>query len=249
LVQLVGNDVNNLITLLKAPRAFLTPGETFEATVISKDGEQILLRIKDQKLPVNSKIPLEVGQKLKLSVVGNQDNLILVKELPMTGQDMIIEKKEALIKAIEKFGPRSEKEMAFIKEAVQQLPVDENTAVRYLLDPHLYSALMIPTKDNSGIYDKIEFINYKGGGVKKDQDIWEVSLELDLPSLGHMELKIKMMEGSIYTQVWAGSKETENILKNKKNELENYCKNIEIIPFNEGPILIANKLEEIDFMV
>lgn len=226
----------------------LKAGQIFEGVVAAKEGEQFLLKMGEDFLPVRSETPLSIGQKVKLQVLGFRGEELLVKKLPLTEVEEAHKKEQQLIKLIEKFGGfKGEKEVSVIKQMIAKLPVDENTAVRYLLDPNLFTALLIPREKSHDAYDKVEITKYRGAMVK--QDIWEVCFELEMPSLGHLELKIRMLGERLYTQIWADVPETENILRCRKEELERFCTNVEIIPVMEGPLITSDYTENIDLMV
>ena len=227
-------------------QVLLSKGQIFEAIVASKDGEKFWLKIGEQTLPVISEINLKEGQRIKLVVIGTRGEEILVKKISLADIEEKNGKKESLLKIIEKFGV-SEKDVKGISDIVQKLPVESNTAVRYLLDPHLFAALLIPKENNINSFDKIEVMKYKG--MAKEQDVWEVNFELEMAVLGHIEIVVKMLGTGLYTQIWASSKETENILRNRKKDVQVFCTNVEIIPVVEGPLIAKNSTENIDFVV
>ena len=73
-----------------------------------------------------------------------------------------------LAKAVEKYGVRGKKELAILKEALQKLPVEENTAIRYLLDPHLGVALLFPAEKGEDVYNKLEIAKYNDLVTQED---------------------------------------------------------------------------------
>jgi hypothetical protein len=162
-------------------------------------------------------------------------------------EENIRNKNHLLDRLIERYGFRGEKDTAVIKEAVQRLPIEENTAVRYLLDPFLFTALLIPGEKKDDVYNKLEISRYKG--VVIQEDVWEVCFQLQLPVLKKIEIKLKMQNESLYAQIWADTLETENVLLSRKKDLERLCTKVEIIPYNEGPLIVDNYEQNIDFMV
>lgn len=246
MVRQVGNNLANTIVVLKDFACLLLrPGQVFTSVVISqaKGSQQYLLKAGENLLSVHSEKPLQIGQKLSLHVLGRQGENLLVEKLPGTME----QEAAVLAKAVEKYGVRGKKELAILKEALQKLPVEENTAIRYLLDPHLGVALLFPAEKGEDVYNKLEIAKYND--LVTQEDVWEVSLELQLSTLGKIEVKIKMQGRNLHTQIWADSKETEHLLQQRKKELEGFCTNIEILPFTEGPLLITNRLDNIDLMV
>lgn len=225
----------------------LRPGQVFTGVIVAKEGKQYWLKAGENMLPVRSENPLEVGQKIKLHVLGFRGEDLLVEKLPWTMEEEGSKKAKVLARLIEKYGSREEKELAVIKEALLKLPVEENTAVRYLLDPYLWAALLLPREKRDEGYNKLEISRYKGAVSK--EDVWEVSLELQMPVLQKIEVKIKMQGGNLYTQIWADSGETVNILRNKEKDLERFCTSVEILPLEEGPLLRDNYMENINLTV
>jgi hypothetical protein len=250
LVRQVSNNLANTLVVLKDfDCLLLRPGQVFTGVVVSqaKAGKQYLLKTGENLLPVSSEKPLQIGQKIRLHVLGFRGEDLLVEKLPSIMEQQECKKTNVIAKALEKYGVKGEKEIAVIKKVILKLPVEENTAIRYLLDPHLLAALLLPTEKREDVYNKLEITRYNGVLIK--EDVWEVSLELQLPALGRMELKIKKQGENLYMQIWAESGKTENILQKRKKELETFCTSVEIFPFEEGPLLITNHLDNIDLTV
>lgn len=247
MVQGIGDNLPNMLVVTKDLNSFLKPGQTFKAVVAAKDGQHYLLKMGENLLPVRSENLLSVGQQVKLHVLGFRGEELLVKKLPLSEGEEVDKNERQLIRVIEKYGVRGDKEIGVIKENIAKLPIEENTAVRYLLDPHLFTALLIPSEKENDSFDKLEITRYRGTMAK--EDIWEVSFELEMATLGHLELKMKMLGENLFMQIWAGLPETENILKCKKNKLELFCTNVEIIPVNEGPLITGKYVENLDLMV
>lgn len=242
--------VNNTTNIMAVAKDFagliMRPGQVFTGIVLAKEGTLNWLLIGDSLLQVRSEKTLRIGEKLKLRVLGFKGEDLLVEKLPLPiaedgNKDGVLEK------AIEKYGLRGEKETVAIKDAVLKLPVEENTAVRYLLDPFLFAALLIPKNKREDGYNKLEIVRYKGTMIK--EDVWEVSFQLQMPVLKNIEIKLKLQYGNLYVQIWTDSAETENILQKKKEDIESFCTKVEIIPCAEGPLIIDYYKENIDFMV
>lgn len=248
MVQGISGNMPNVLAVLKNfADIFLNPGQIFEALVVSQEGEQYWLQVAGKMLPVRAETSLMIGQKLSLQVLGLQGEELLVKKLPLKVEDDYNKKEQLFLKMIKKYGSRGEKEVIAIKESLQKLPVDENTAVRYLLDPHLFTALLILKESADDCFDKIEVNTYKSS-LGKDE-IWEVIFELEMPLLGHLELKMKMLGKGLYMQIWAALTETENILRERKKELERFCPHVEIMAVENGPLVSVDYTKNIDLMV
>ena len=249
MIEGIGNQTNNIMVVAKDFAGFiLRPGQVFTGIVLAKEGQQYWLKVGESFLPVRADKSLQVGEQIKLRVLDFKGEDLLVERIPLMLEENAQNKTHLIDKLIERYGFRGEKETVVIKEAVQKLPVAENTAVRYLLDPFLFTALLIPAekKDNDA-YNKIEISRYKGVVIK--DDVWEVCFQLQLPVLKNLEIKIKMQNESLYAQIWADTWETENILLSRKEDLERLCTKVEIIPYNEGPLIFDNYEQNIDFMV
>ncbi|MDD2211586.1 MAG: flagellar hook-length control protein FliK [Clostridia bacterium] len=250
MVGKIGSNAANIMVVAKDfAGLILRPGQVFTAVVVSlaQEGEQYLLKTGESLLPVRSEKPLEIGQKIRLHVLGFKGEDLLVEKLPWIIGEEGSKKAKVIARAIAKYGFKGEKETAVIKEALLKLPVEENTAVRYLLDPYLFAALLLPREKREDGYNKLEITRYKGAVVK--EDVWEVVFQLQMPTLRKIEVKIKMQGGKLYTQIWADSGETEKILQGKKKDLEKFCLSVEILSFEEGPLIIDHYTENINLMV
>jgi hypothetical protein len=250
LVCRVGNNLGKMMVVLKDfDCLLLRPGQVFTGIVVSQvnAGKQYVLKTGENLIQVHSEKPLQIGQKIRLHVLGFEGKNLLVEKLSGTMEQEESKKAKVIARAIEKYGVKGEKEATVIKDTLRKLPIAEDTAIRYLLDPHLWAALLLPTKKGEDIYNKLEISKYSG--VIIEEDFWEVNLELQLSILGKIEVKVKMQGENLYAQIWADSGETENVLQKQKKELEKFCTSVEIFPFEEGPLLITNHLDNIDLMV
>jgi hypothetical protein len=248
LIEGIVNKANNIMVVAKDfAGLILRPGQVFKGVVLAKEGQQYWLKVGDNLLPVRADKSLQVGEQIKLRVLDFKGEDLLVERIPLQLEEGAQNKNHVINNLIERYGFRGEKETAVIKEAVQKLPVEENTAVRYLLDPFLFLALLIPGEKKDELYHKIEISRYKGAMIK--EDVWEVCFQLQLSVLKNIEIKIKMQGASLYAQIWADTLETENILLSRKKDLEKLCTKVEIIPYNEGPLIVENYEQNIDFMV
>lgn len=252
MVQGIANgSLLNILALLKDAGAInFKPGQVFSAVVAAQEGNLFFLQIGEKMFPVRAETSLTVGQKLKLQVLEWQGEELFVRNLPLGADDIAPgEGREQLIqKILEKYGLRGEKELQSVLDSLPKIPADEQTAVRYLLDPNLLAALLIPQENiEASWYDKIEISRYKA--LTGKEEIWEVVFELMLPVLGHLELKLKMFEQGLYLQIWAEAAETETLLRTRKDELAAFCSHVEIIAGAEGPLIKADLTKKIDVMV
>lgn len=247
MVKGIVNNTTNIIAIAKDfAGLILRPGQVFTGVVLAKETQLFWLKTGETFLPVRSEKPLEVGDLIKLRVLGYKGEDVLVEKLPLLPEEVSSQAK-SLDKLIEKYGPRGEKETAMIKEAVLKIPVEENTAVRYLLDPYLFAALLLPQENRTAGYNKIEIAKYRGAMLK--EDVWEVGFQLQMPVLQNIEIKLKMQAGNIYVQIWTNCLQTEHLLQERKMEIESFCTKVEIIPVAEGPLIAESFQDNIDLMV
>lgn len=246
------SSMQNILALLKdAGGINLKPGQIFSAVVAAQEGNLFFLQIGEKMFPVRAQTSLTLGQRLTLQVLEWQGEELFVRNLPFGAADVVrCEGREQLLaRVLEKFGLRGEKELQSVLDSLARIPADEQTAVRYLLDPNLVAALLIPKEQGqlAAWYDKLEISRYKG--MTGQEESWEVVFELNLPVLGHLELKLKMVEQGLYLQIWAEAAETETLLRTRKDELAGFCAHVEIIAGAEGPLLKADLTKKIDVMV
>jgi hypothetical protein len=244
-----GNLLNILALLKDAGGINLKPGQVFSAVVAAQEGNLFFLQIGEKMFPVRAQTNLTIGQHLTLQVLEWHGEELFVRNLPFGAPDVGPgeEREQLLQRILEKFSVRGEKELQSVLDSLAKIPADEQTAVRYLLDPNLVAALLIPQEHLETGYDKLEISRYKG--LTGQEEIWEVVFELSLPVLGHMELKLKMVEQGLYLQIWAEAAETETLLRTRKDELAVLCSHVEIVAGAEGPLIKADLTKKIDMMV
>lgn len=251
MIQGISNgSVSNILAVLKDFGGIvLKPGQIFSAVVAAQEGKLFFLQVGDKMLPVRAETNLTVGQRLMLQVLEWQGEELLVRNLPLEVAEVTKSetREQQLQRILQEFGLSGEKDLQTVLESLQKLPVDEQTALRYLLDPSVLSALLIPRENQQQWFDKIELNHYKN--VAGKGEIWEVVFELALPVLGHLEVKLKMVEQGIYTQIWAESLAAESVLRENQNELAAFCAYVEIIPVSEGPLIKNDYTKKIDLMV
>jgi hypothetical protein len=254
MVQAISNNMQNILALLKdSGTLLLKPGEIFQAKVVAQQGDRFLLQVGDKLLPVRAETSILPGQKLNLEVLEWRGEELLVRLLQTKAGDAGDNQpkvSEQLQKIIERFGFRGEKDLQTIFEALQKLPVEEQTAVRYLLDPNLLAALLIPQQDDQGkqSFDRIEVNRYQGA-LANEEELWEVFFRLDLPHLGHLELKLKLADHRLFLQIWADSAATEQLLRSRKEDLMAFCALVDIVAVDEGPLVQADYTKNIDVKV
>lgn len=248
------NDLQEIITssqpmmakmMMENGSEFL-PGSILMATVKDKADQHYLIEIGDKKYFLESDTELPVGGKLQLmakETVGNK--VSLQKYQPQQGKhDQPIDKIRALVA---KYGLQGEKEVSQLAERLAQLPVDPQTGVRYLLDPHLATAVIIPPTQQELENTKIEIKEYKDS--QSGQRVWEVSFDVNLAILGSIEVVLKLIDSKIYTRIWAEEPSTEALLREKQKEMEGLSTMLEIVSATMGPLIPREPAENIDLKV
>lgn len=256
----LNNIISGYFTLLKNAGSIMPekagafiPGQIMLAKVVAKEGETYFLQSGNQRFSGLSKSQLTVGQELELFVASNKEGIVWLKivtpdsEMKSTNtkEKPQNEMAEARNQAI-RYGVVNEKELGEISTLRQGIPVDESTAVRYLLDPHLLTAVLLPEMPPHKNKGSIEVTQYKNSAIR--QNVWEITMELNMESLGLVEVKIRLADNKIFVQIWAEQMQTETIIRQNKNELEDAHLKIEIIPVNQGPLIYREK-ENIDYRV
>lgn len=239
--------LKNLNNLSSENTIRLNIGQIVEAQVLSKNEDLYLLKNNDRSFYAKSETELEIGQKILLQVLGNKDELVYLKrvlDLPRDNENNTSENSKQLLK---KFGEMTEKEIQQIMLAIREIPCESNTAARYLLDPYLLTAILLPSPIKNEEYDKIEINSYKNGQSK--QDVFEVFLDLSLSRLGHIEIMVRSVANNIYARIWAASEETEELLKTQIKEIEEMCSHVEIVPLVQGPLIIREMQKNLDIRI
>lgn len=239
--------LKNLNNLSSENKISLNIGQTIEAQVLSKNEDLYLLQNKDRSFYAKSETELEIGQKIILQVLGNKDELVYLKrvvDLPKDYENNTTDHSKQLLK---KFGEMTEKEIQQIMLAIREIPCESTTAVRYLLDPYLLTAILLPSPIKNEEYDKIEINSYKNGQSK--QDVFEIFLDLSLSRLGHIEIMVRSIANNVHTRIWAASEETEELLKTQIKEMEEICSHVEIVPLVQGPLIIRDMQKSLDIRI
>jgi len=254
MVLQINNILSNLLTVLNPDRTgtetalTLRAGEVLEALVLSKEGDTYLLQTGGDKFYARSEAPLQAGELVRLSVLGRRDDDILLKNITLIpGEEADEAAADRIARLIKKYGLTQEKEIFQVRESLTRIPCEETRAVRYLLDPHLLAALLIPAENRDETYQKIEINGYKSTAMKKN--VWEVILELDMPELGRLDLAFKMVEDHLYLRVWAELADTESLLRQKQEVIASVCTQMEIIPALQGPLFCKDAHRNIDLKV
>lgn len=227
-------------------------GQRLEALVLSKEGDDYLLQSGAKLFRAKSDLTLPVGAKLFLYVSEQTDNRTLLKiELPAKNEMPNLIEQEQVLERVRllaaKYGFMGEKEIGQLAEQLAKLPVDEKTGVRYLLDPHLATAVIITDQLRPNHQAKIEIEQYKQ--VAGNQRVWEVNLDVNLTQLGSVEIIIKMIDGRIYARIWAEQAETEALLRARQGDLDLQIFLVEIVPVTVGPLIPRETKENIDMRV
>lgn len=245
--------VKGILPLPQDPEGGFFPGQKLSARVLAKEGEQYLLQWGDKEFFGSSEIPLAVGQQLELLVEGQREGKTFLKMLspipadtaPLAGNET--ENAPADVRnLVQRYGKLSEKDLAEIGRIIRQIPADEGTAIRYLLDPHLLAAVIIPElfhSDNKGTIEIAGFKKQPGG-----KKVWEISLAMELANLGQIEIRLFLFNQDISAWIWAAEQETERIIRQSVGELENDRFRVEVVPCRQGPLIYKGKVS-VDFRV
>lgn len=248
----ISNLLSSLITLLKGldssgpgEQSFRV-GQNLKAQVLSKEGPVYHLQIGDKSFTAQAATPLEIGRWVKLTVLGMENNQLLLKKTAGDGEDQQELRSDGR-KLMEKFGVTRDTDCMRVESTVKQLPVAENTAIRYLLDPHLLAAVITQQTFLSDNQQRIEVYQYHNG--PEQEKALEIRLDLDLENLGHLEVSLRMAGESIYTRIWAPAQETEELLQKKIRQGGLPLPHVEIIPFYNGPLLTGKNADMVDMKV
>lgn len=231
----------------------LVSGQKLIAQVIAKEGDNYLLQSGDQRFSGLSKIPFTVGQKLELIVAGHKEGKVWLKVKPPEPEinSMLSENEPADDLAetrslVKRYGIINEKDILEIHNLRLNMPVDESSAIRYLLDPHLLTAILMPGMFFENSSGKIEVSQYKNPTDK--QNVWEISLDMSLEKLGLIEIKLRLIDKQVYAQIWAELQETETLIRGNMRELKDDRLMVEIIPVKQGPLIYREK-DNIDYRI
>ncbi len=220
-------------------------GQTFEALVMSKEGENFILQAGNRSFAARAESPLPLGEIVKLLVLeANEETMTLKLVSPLTqDSDQLGEK---IKQTIRKYGLTGEKEIMQTMLELSRIPCDENSAVRYLLDPNLLLALLIPEYSQAA-YQKLEIYEYKGQAANGKTS--EVRFKLELDKLGRIEILLRSIDSSIYTRIWAELADTQRLLADNEKTLLAICPHTEIVPTSDGPLFANEVQENIDFVI
>lgn len=223
-------------------------GQVIEARVLSKEGNFYLLSFGEKQFWAEAEYNLQTGQRVLLEVLGSKNEMVYLKRTDdlLTGNR---DKKEdgSLRQLIGKYGFTAEKEIMQIESLVKNIPCDQALAVRFLLDPHVIAAILFPFGTQEAAMQKIEVDCYKApvGGL----EVFEILLELELERLGHIEIAVKSVEGTIFTRIWSQSEETWRLLSDSLDNLRQICKNVELVSVDQGSLLRRSMPKKVDIIV
>lgn len=254
-VNVLKRDGNNLILQKEPEKMFITdkmninneftPGQVNKFIIEARYGSFYLLKKEQDFILVSSDLPLEIGEEVELMVSG-KSSLVLHQKIDLSFPETSKED-EQIKQLIKSFGVFKEKEFVELKESIGKIPVDQKTAIRYLLDTHLFTAILFPHTLEKRQYDRMEITQHKSDLDK--QNIWEIFFDLEMGSLGHLEIKMKLYESNLFIQIWAESKDTESLLKDNYHIFTKEFPYVEIIPHYQGPLVLKNHLESLDLKV
>lgn len=252
----VNNYLSNLANLLlnlevrdpAVTRQFVL-GERMEAQVMSREGDNYLVQAGARLFRAESTLSLPVGAELILVVAEQKDGRTYLKLEQALKHDSSEQEQgqDRVRRLAAKYGVTGEKEISQLAEQLAKLPVEEMTGVRWLLDPHLAAGVIIIPYKGSDPEARIEIGQYKQAAGQ--ERVWEVSFDLELARLGLLEIVIKLLNGRIYTRIWAEKPETEALLKARQDELDLLDAQVEIVAVNAGPIIARDTRESIDLKI
>ena len=221
-------------------------GQTIEALIIAKEGDSYLLQEGTRSFSARAESPLPLGETVQLLVLEINNEAVILKLVSPLSENS--DKPDEKIKQIiRKFGVTGEKEIMQTKLESIRIPCDENSAVKYLLDPHLLLALLIPGNAEAKEYQKLEIYEYKGQG--KNGKTSEVCFKLDFDELGRIEILMRYIDNSIYTRIWAELAETKRLLEDNRKTLISICSHTEIVATFEGPLFRNEVHENVDVRI
>lgn len=241
----------NLLTLLKTaenqPPAELklAVGQVLSARVVSAEGGLYLLQSGENTFYAKAETMLEVGAKVLLEVLGQKDGAVLLKRLEQPAQQTEETAADPLRLLLRKYGLSTEKDFQRVMESLREVPFEKLTAARYVVDPHLLAALLLPSPAKPEEFHKFEVYGYKKS--RTETDIFEVSLELELERLGHVEVSIKAIDGLIFTRIWAENEDASTFLQKEIARLG--TAGVELVPAAQGPLIVREALKEVDIRI
>jgi hypothetical protein len=208
-------------------------GEKLNLTVMGKTGDGYIVKSGNDLLLLNMQDQLTRGEQVCFVVLSDSRKQSVLKRISQ-GPEKPMDDAEKAQQVLRRFGIAGSRDMQTVQAQARKIPGEQTTALRYLLDPNLLAAMLMPEQTRP-VYQRVEVTQYQGGAGREDS--YEIALCLDLEHLGHLEISLRWTQGMMTTRIWADSVETETELTQRKEEIEALGMYLEIVPFSLGPLV------------
>lgn len=208
-------------------------GEKLNLTVMGKIGNGYIVKSGTDLLLINIQDQLTRGEQALFVVLSDSKKQSVLKRISQ-GPEKPMDDAEKTQQVLRRFGVAGARDMQTVQAHARKIPGEQTAALRYLLDPNLLAAVLMPEQARQ-VYQRVEVTQYQGGVGREES--YEIALCLDLEYLGHLEISIRWTQGMITTRIWADSAETEMDLARRKEEMEALGMYLEVVPFPMGPLV------------
>jgi hypothetical protein len=208
-------------------------GEKLNLTVMGKAGNGYIVKSGNDLLLIDIQDQLTRGERALFVVLSDSKKQSVLKRISQ-GPDKPMDDAEKTQQALRRFGIVGARDMQTVQAHARKIPGEQTAALRYLLDPNLLAAMLVPEQARQ-VYQRVEVTQYQGGVGREES--YEIALCLDLEHLGYLEISMRWTQGMIMTRIWADSPETEMDLVRRKEEIEAMGMYLEVVPFPMGPLV------------
>jgi flagellar hook-length control protein FliK len=221
-------------------------GEKLNLLVTGKHGEGYVMKYGNEWLLIHIHEDLKKGEQIAFVVLSDSKKQSILKRIAQ-GPEKPMDETEKAQQVLRRFGVNGSRDMQAIQVQASKIPGEQTTALRYLLDPNLMAALLLPEQARQQVYQRVEVTQYQGG-IQREES-YEIALCLDMEHLGHLEVSLRWTGGSMFTRIWADSVETELDLTRNKEAIEALGMYLEVIPFAMGPLVERDYSVTLDMKV
>jgi hypothetical protein len=208
-------------------------GEKLNLTVVGKTSGGYIMKSGNDLLLLDIQDRLGRGEQIQFVVLSDSKKQSVLKRISQ-GPEKPMNDAEKARQVLRRFGVAGARDMEAVQAQAGKIPGERTAALRYLLDPNLLAALLMPEQARP-VYQRVEVTQYQGGPGREES--YEIALCLDLEYLGHLEVSIRWIQGAMTARIWADSAETETELAQRKEEMEALGMYLEIVPFPLGPLV------------
>jgi hypothetical protein len=208
-------------------------GEKLNLMVMGKMGDGYIVKSGNHMLLIHIQDQLSRGEYAQFVVLSDSKKQSVLKRISQ-GPEKPMGDAEKAQQVMRRFGVTGARDMQAVQVHARKIPGEQTTALRYLLDPNLLAALLMPEQARQ-VYQRVEVTQYQGNAQQDES--YEIALCLDLEYLGHVEISMRWIQGTMITRIWADSTDTEMDLARRKEEIEALGMYLEIVPFPMGPLV------------